>query len=533
MADRLKEIQRKVLEWWNKYTTRQKSIIIGISAAVIFTFAILIYVFSRPQYVLLQECTATSETAEVKKILEDNGINDYQISSDGLRISVKEEDKAVANVALGAAGFTPNDYSPKEYLTGSLSTTASDKEKLWGVYLEKRLTGDLAALTNIKSASVNIHTFPQNGTLAAQQQESTAFIQLELDGIFTSANAMAVAKAVQAFLGNETTANITIIDQDANLLFAGGDDYSSAGIANSMLELQQQAQSMFCSQISRVLYGTNQYDSVEVTSHLDMDYAEYQETIKEYYANQGYENGMLSSETTFESENSSDIGGVPGATSNDGTVMVNPDTTASQSSQSEADRHFLPNESLKTSVSPAGAIKYDTSSVSIAMIRYREIREEIVRNQGLLDGITWEEYKAENSVDIKQEVDGDFYSMVATATGIPQENITIVAYESPMFIDREAADINWTNILSIAMLVIILGLLAFVILRSMRVKREEVEEEEELSVESLLQSSPENELEDIDVEAKSETRRVVEKFVDENPESAAALLRNWLNADWS
>ena len=29
MADKLKEIPAKILEWWNKFTTRQKSIIIG------------------------------------------------------------------------------------------------------------------------------------------------------------------------------------------------------------------------------------------------------------------------------------------------------------------------------------------------------------------------------------------------------------------------------------------------------------------------------------------------------------------------
>mgnify|MGYP003101765521 FL=1 len=52
-------------------------------------------------------------------------------------------------------------------------------------------------------------------------------------------------------------------------------------------------------------------------------------------------------------------------------------------------------------------------------------------------------------------------------------------------------------------------------------------------MENMLQSTPEAELEDIDVESKSETRKMIEKFVDENPESAAALLRNWLNEDWN
>ena len=61
-------------------------------------------------------------------------------------------------------------------------------------------------------------------------------------------------------------------------------------------------------------------------------------------------------------------------------------------------------------------------------------------------------------------------------------------------------------------------------------KTEEVEEE--LSVESLLQSTPTDTLEDIELEEKSETRRLIEKFVDENPEAVANLLRNWLSEDW-
>ena len=39
-------------------------------------------------------------------------------------------------------------------------------------------------------------------------------------------------------------------------------------------------------------------------------------------------------------------------------------------------------------------------------------------------------------------------------------------------------------------------------------------------------------LEDIDLQEKSEIRKAIEKFVDENPEAVALLLRNWLNEGW-
>ena len=39
-------------------------------------------------------------------------------------------------------------------------------------------------------------------------------------------------------------------------------------------------------------------------------------------------------------------------------------------------------------------------------------------------------------------------------------------------------------------------------------------------------------LSDIEMDQGSETKRLIEKFVDENPEAAATLLRNWLNEDF-
>lgn len=531
MADKLKEIPAKVLEWWNKFTARQKSIIIGIGAVVIFTFAIIIYVFSKPQYTRLIECENTGDAAEVIGILDGAGIG-HKESNDGLKIDVETSQLSTANVALGSAGYVPDDYSPKDALDGGMSATAADKEKLWGVYLQKQMEKDFSNLSNVKSAIVRLHIPEQYATLTAQRQESSAFIQLELDGTFTSANAAAVAKAAATNLGNATTANITIIDSDSNILFQGGDDYTSAGIANSMQELQNQAEAMVANQVKKVLFGTNQYNTIEVTSHLTMDYANYEETVKEYYANDGRDEGMIAHQSTYDSESTDTGAGVPGAESNDGTVMVNPDSNSSSSSETEKSTDYLPNESSKYKVTPAGSIDYTKSSMSIAAITFKEIHEEDVERQGLLDGISWEEYKAANSADVKLEVDPDFYSMAANATGISQDSITIVAYETPVFYDKPGVDISWTTVLSVVMLVVILALLAFVVLRSMR-SRVEVAEEEELSVENLLQSTPEQELEDIDLEAKSETRRMIEKFVDENPEAAASLLRNWLSEDWN
>lgn len=533
MADKLKEIPAKILAWWNKFTSKQKSIIIGIAAVVVFTFAILVYVFTKPQYEEIITCESSQDAAEVVDILESAGIA-YQASADGLVLSVPVEQLSNANWAIGAAGLVPDDYTLKDAMANlSMSSTASEQELYYKEYLERKLESDLAAMSNVKSAQANLNIPEQNGTLVRERQESSAFIVLELDGTFTSAHATNIAKAVAAFLHNDTTANITILDSDSNMLFTGGDDYTSAGIASSMQELQNQAESMVANQVKKVLYGTNQYDSVEVASHLDVDFSEYQETVKEYYANPDREEGMYAHMETYEAENQSGIMGDPGTDSNNENSYMFQNGEDTSSTQNETLIDYLPNESMTNKITPAGGINYGSSSISIAAITYREISEASVRSQGLLDGdITWEEYKYNNSGDKKLEVDEDFYSMVANATGIKEDRITIVAYESPVFVDEPDVEVNWTTIASVVTFLAILGLLAFVVLHSMSSKTV-VEEEEELSVENLLQSAPEEELDDIDVESKSEIRKVVEKFCDDNPEAAAALLRNWLNEDWS
>ncbi len=535
MPEKVKEILSKILEWWNKFTNKQKTIIVAIVSVVVFTFVIIIYVFTRPQYIVLGTYETAAEAAEVIKILDDAGVG-HRESSDARTVEVETKDEAAANYAIGAAGYTPKSLDYDDYVSSGMSATTTDKNRQYHLMMQAQLEAALGTINAVKDITVLLNVAEQNGTLIAEREESTAYIQLTLRDTITSAQATAMAKAAASMLGNDTTANITIVDQDANILFAGGDDYSTAGIASSMQELQNQAESMIANQVKRVIYGTKQYDSIEVTSHLEVDFSTYEETVKKYWANDDRTEGMIAEQDRYTSESTNGTGGIPGTDSNDGsdlTGYVNPDYSNSESSSEEVHTSYLPNESASYKNTPAGAIDYAASSMSIAMISYREYHEETVRSQGLLDGgLTWEEFKVINGEDIRKSVDEEFYQMAANATGIGVDKITIIAYESPVFYDEEGVSISATDVLSIAMIVVILALLGFVVLRSMRTTGE-VPEEEELSVESILQSNPESTIEDIDLEAKSETRKMIEKFVDENPEAAAILLRNWLNEDWA
>jgi len=532
MADKLKDIPKKILEWWNKFTSRQRTLIVSAAAGMLVVFALILWVVSKPQYEVLVTCETTKEASEITELLEEE--YDYHTSEDGYIIYVNKDQISQARLLLGANNIPSDAYGIDNVTSGGMGTTEADKQKRYLLYQESQLETDLKGMENIKKATVKLSIPESTGTLIEQQEDSSAAIMIEPDGEFTADHAATVAQFVRTSLGNEEIKNITIIDNEGNLLFSGDESYSVTGNATSQLNVKQQTEIVLQGEVKRVLLGTNEFDLIEVRPNLTLDFSTIEKVKHDYTAPEGQTQGLLSHEELYNAESTGGASGVPGTDSNgeDGTTYVIQDGNNSSSSVNEEVRDYLPNEEVTTITTPPGLVVYDQSSLSISAIRYKVLKEEDAKTQGLLDGISWDEYKLANAERTKLEVDEDLILMAANASGIDAEDITFIAYEEPMFIDKEALEVEPSSIAQVVLIIVILALLAFVILRGMRGERIE-EVEEELSVESLLQSSPQSELEDIEVETKSETRKLIEKFVEENPEAAALLLRNWLNEDWS
>ena len=317
MVDRLKEIPKRILEWWNKFTTRQKTIIISIAAGVILALAVLVTLLTRKTYVTLATCETTAEAAEIVDLLESNSL-DYKTSTDGTIVSVLDSQESQANLLLGANKITADGYTIDDVTSGGFSTTESDKQKRWVYLIQQKMETDLEANSAVKSATVTVDLPENDGTLISQETEAFAAITLELDGELTEENAAALARFVASALGNETTDNVTIIDTDGNLLFSGEDASSVGGTtATTQLSMKKKAEELVKSEVKSVLLGTDLYDSVEVASNLDLDFSSSQIVDHQYTPADGQTQGVLSHSESYESESTGGTGGVPGTTSND------------------------------------------------------------------------------------------------------------------------------------------------------------------------------------------------------------------------
>ncbi len=530
MPERMQQIINRILEWWKNFNTRQKALIISIAAVVVVAFSILGYVVTRPTMIPLVTCTTADEAAQVKDLLEGESIT-FEVSDDGMSYTINKEDQATASILLGQNDIPTNGYSLSDAIDGSFSTTEADKAKKYQLYLEQKFADDLSTISNISSAKVTLSIPEDDGTLISEKEESYASVILTLKGEMDEEQAYGIASYMATQLGNQTTQNILILDGDGNVLFAGGDEATSAGKATSNLSARQKAETYVASAVKNVVLGTNVYDNVEVGMNLVMDFDEQEETKYDYSVDEDREEGYLDSRTESTSESTSGVGGVPGTdTNDDDSTYVIEDSDQTSSTTSDITEDYLPDETITNTKKEVGKIQYDESSLTVVATNYVTYNEDALKKDGTLDGTTFDQFVKDNSARVKTEVDEDFYDMVSKATGISTDNISIVAYDIPLFQYSEGSGRDLTDYLQIILAVLIFAMLGFVVFRTMRGEKEE-ELAEEVTVESLLEAQ-EDELEDIGFSEKSEARVLIEKFVDENPEAVAALLRNWLNDDW-
>ena len=531
MVDKIKNIPAKILEWWKKFGIKQKTIIISATAVVVLTFAILALVLSRPQMVVLTTCESTYDASQVDELLTGKGI-EHEVSEDGLKISVNKKDLSQATLVIGAEGIPATGPDLDKVFDGGFSTTEADKDKKYALYKEEYIAETIEAIDVVKKAKVQLSIPKDDGTIIAKDQDTYAGVMLTLNGELSEDTAQGLAKFVATVVGNDDSGSIVIMDSKGTVLYTGESTDSPTGYSSTQLQLKNKYESAMRSKVNNILINTKLYDYVEVAPNLSLDFSVINKTDTVYTPADGQDQGLLDSRSTYTNETNGGTSGVPGTDSNDDTTYEILDEAGSSSTTEEINEVFKPNVSTTETQILPGAVKTEESSISVIANRYTVYDEEEMEKQGTLGDLTFDEFQAQNGEMTKLDVDEEVYQTIAMATGIDRENIQIQAYDIPFFQPKDASDSLYSNIMMIAILVLIVALLGFVIFKSTRPVVVS-ETTPELSVEDLLATTKEaEELEEVGFNDKSEARKMIEKFILEQPEAAALLLRNWLNEDW-
>ncbi len=532
MGEWFKQLPSRIVEFWKKYTLKQKTLFLSVVAAVIITLIALVVILNRTSYETLAKFDDTASSAKATAVLDENGIK-YKLSDDALTISVDEDKISEARLLLGENGISST-YNNTDYewlFDNSFNTTDSEKKLKAKINLQSTMAADISQIEGVSSASVTINLPQSTNTIYKEDLNTSVSILLHTTTSFSNESVQTIAEYAKSCVGAEDTENITIIDNSGRLLFSGSNNSSTVG---GDLLISQQIEEYYNSKLWNLMVNSGVYDEASVSANLKINFSpEYIEDIK-YYSNDEDDTGPKQSHYYYLAENVDGSGGVVGTDAN-GEEITDYDLLDMANGESTLNilkEEYATSSTTTTTTTPVGEVDLTSSSVAIYLTKYVVYEEGELEDQGLLDDMTFEEFKAANSEEEQVINDPELVTMLSNATGIKENSIYVIERTVPLFYPLEETPVPVRSILSIILGVIIGLLLLFVVFKGMK-PEEVVEVEPELSVEALLATTKENQtLDDIEFSDKSAAKVQIEKFVDEKPEAVAALLRNWLNDEW-
>lgn len=541
MMDQLIAIKDKILAFWNKYTSKQKTIIVCVVLAIFFALVLLGYFLTRPVYTEL--VTLKGDTAaEFDEALSDAGIN-YKKESNNSGSTVFSVEQSVYSDAVLLMGqnkiASDEGMSWDDALESNMTDSSEQRQTKTTLALQSSIRQGLKNFDGIEDATVYVNRPRDDGTIYSEKKETSVSVSLKLAGNseMTAETASALAQYLANAVGSTTTDNVIITDTAGNLLYGGKEDNTLGGSITSRTEYEEKLRNTFIKNVTDMLIKAG-YDDVQIGgANIRFNMDKVTELIKTYTANEGQDQGLYSHSYNYKSNGTSGSGGPPGTDSNGDVTDNMIQSSGVTSTETTLDKYdYLPNETVQNIEHEVGAVLPEESSIAVVLTQNNVVKEETLESEGLLDDLSFEEYVAQNSAVTDLETPDELIQLVSAATGIATNNITIQIKQRPVYEAAEESSFgeNAANYLMILLTVLIAGLLIFVIIKGTS-PVEVTELEPELSVEDLLATTQEGEgdaLEEIEMGDKSETRLMIEKFVDENPEAVALLLRNWINEDW-
>lgn len=532
MQERLKELPKKFLEYWNKWTSKQKTIIISAISVVIVMIAVFVMVLGRTKYTELGTFEDTKTASQVVSLLKESAI-ETKLASDNLTVMVDEEMYMDAVMTVSVSDMVGTEFGLEDLLNNDLTTTNGERLTKNHLYVTTGLEEYLIKYyKGVVDASIKYIPKDTSNSILVSSKTIPISVMLVTNEEFKKSSAEAMAWAISRAVGNPNIDDISIVDDKGTMLFNGGvlEDEEEIDLTDSLV-ISEKMREVYIEQVEGAILMNN-YTDVNVAPYLSINFDKVNELFTEYFPLEGELHGVMTEFHETSSEGTNGSGDIPGTDSNDEVdyyITQNSDGTYETHTE---DIFYQSSSKITETVYASGTINVNESSVAVTASRVIDIKEEDLEILGILDDITFEEYVARNPGPVRTETKEELVSIISKATGIPEDNVELVTYDIYNYIEKVEVAKDWTFYFQILLAVILIGFLLFVVFRGMA-PVEVTELEPELSVEQLLATTKENQsLEDVEFSEQSETRKMIEKFFEENPESVAQLLRNWLNEDW-
>lgn len=539
MQEKVKNALENLVNKWKALNLKQKITIILIAVSLIMALTLTIVMTNKTTYKRLNsEPLDINSIYQLQTQLQDSKIKN-RITPDEAYIEVDAKQYQNAKKIVVESGLIDKGLTFADALSYiGMGTTADTKKEIMKQQKQEELRTTLEEMEDIEKAKVMLYMPDDTNFYLKNQQEASASVVLTTKKDLAQEQIDGIVNTIKAAVQGLDKKNIEVVDSKSNILWSGEDNVTGGINANYRLEIQRR---LDIEDKTESILKQLGYDSVQANANIVIDNDTLTENTRTYTSPiEDSNKGLISQEnTSTSSAKNTATATEPGLAANGGDI-TNYQTGNNAGSEGKSEDRSIKyelNEQVISREKATGKVLLEDSSLAATVTNFRIYRQIDAEAQNLVnDNTTWEQYKdqikaqyAQNPVAL--QIPNNIQEAIQTATGI--NNVSLAAYELPIFEDKAIVDRPFDQYAMLALLVLFIALLAFGLIRK-TAPAVVTEIEPELSVEEVLETYGKHQeyVSPIDYDAESEVKKQIEKFVDERPEAVAQLLRNWLSSDW-
>lgn len=288
MSEFFKQLLTQLRDIWVRFTPLQKALIISV---FLVSFAGLVAVISiqglgggraAGQATLFANLELT-EAAEITAFLKESKF-EYDLENDGRTITVPKATVHEIRMELARAGLPRQQGKGYELFDkNQLGTTDFTQNLNYRRAVETELMRSIETFREIENARVHIN-IPKQTLFMEKKEEATASVILkikpgqELKEKQIKGVQHLVASAVEGLRARQ----VTILDDEGNMLTRGFADNAVAEATNHNMELKRSVEKHLENQVANIIEGVLGPNKARITVVADLDFDQINKTIETY-----------------------------------------------------------------------------------------------------------------------------------------------------------------------------------------------------------------------------------------------------------
>lgn len=292
---------------------KQILLLVGLS----FSIAIGVYVVfwsQSPSFVPIYNNVDTKSAGEIIDALQKNGLK-YKLDPQTGLVLIDSAKLLEARIKLAQSGVDGNTGTGLELLDkeSGLGTSQFIERTRYIRGLQGELERTITSIQNIKSARVHL-AIPKQSEFIHKKRNPSASVFVNLYGGYKLGpeQVAAITHLVASSIQGLSTRNVTVIDQNGDLLSTTGDD--AIAYASKNLEFTTKIEQMYANRIEDLIEPIVGPGRVKARVTATVDFTSKEETVEDFDP----KTKVVRSEKTLEIIKSGGelVGGIPGALSN-------------------------------------------------------------------------------------------------------------------------------------------------------------------------------------------------------------------------